>query len=230
MYCTYLTVYHGNKLPPFYIGSSKPNRIKKGYHGSVSSTKYGKIWESEIQQNPHLFKTYIITKHSSDTEAKQKELHFHRKLNVVKSSMYINMSEARVNGFFGRDVSGSNNPLYGKTGKENPRYGTKHSIETRLKMSITNSHPMSDSQKRKLSIANTGKKLSAESIIKAKETIRKKKEAGIYYTQIIKICPYCRFSGRGSAMKRYHFDMCHSKKDSSDVLFCTDLSIPFQCG
>ena len=31
MYCVYLTIYRGNKLPPFYIGYSSINKIKAGY-------------------------------------------------------------------------------------------------------------------------------------------------------------------------------------------------------
>jgi hypothetical protein len=138
IYCTYLTIYLGNKLPPFYIGSSTIDRIKSGYRGSVSSKKYKNIWESELKQNPHLFQTKIITTHKTSTEARQKELFFHESLNVVKSDMYINLSVARQKGFFGMDVSGTNNPRYGyKWGDEHPKgmLGKKHSDETKTKWS-----------------------------------------------------------------------------------------------
>lgn len=102
IYCTYLTIYKGNKLPPFYIGSTIVDKINKNYHGSVSSREYKKIWKSEIKSNPHLFKTIILTKHKLQKESILKELHFQIKLNVVKSSLYINLSYARPNGFFGR--------------------------------------------------------------------------------------------------------------------------------
>jgi hypothetical protein len=37
MYCVYLTIYKGNNLPPFYIGSTSIDKIDGGYHGSVMS-------------------------------------------------------------------------------------------------------------------------------------------------------------------------------------------------
>ena len=36
MYCTYLTIYLGNKLPPFYIGYTKIKNIEKNYNGTVT--------------------------------------------------------------------------------------------------------------------------------------------------------------------------------------------------
>jgi len=138
VFCTYLTIYRGNKLPPFYIGSCKLSKIEKGYHGSVSSKMYSKIWNKEHKENPNLFITKILTYHKIDTEAREKELYFHISLNVVKSPMYINMSSARKNGFFGMNVSGSNNPMYGKSRKENhPKgmLGKHHSTKTKQYMS-----------------------------------------------------------------------------------------------
>lgn len=138
IYCTYLTIYHGNKLPPFYIGSSRVDRIKNGYRGSVSSKKYKEIWKNELSNNPHLFKTYILTYHDSQKMSILKELFFHEKLNVVKSEMYINRSKARKNGFFGMDVSGSNNPMFGTDRSVNhPRgmFGKKHSENTKSEWS-----------------------------------------------------------------------------------------------
>ena len=139
IYCTYLTIYSGQKLPPFYIGSTRvSNIISKGYHGSVSSRKYKHIWLDELANNPQHFKTIIITRHLSRHEASIKELYFHEKLNVVKSSMYINESTARPNGFFGRDVSGKNNPRYGTTwGDNHPKgmLGKKHTEEAKMSIS-----------------------------------------------------------------------------------------------
>ena len=60
MYCVYLTTYKGNKLPPFYIGSTQVVQVERGYHGSVRSKKYEMMWKSELINNPHLFKTGFI--------------------------------------------------------------------------------------------------------------------------------------------------------------------------
>lgn len=136
IYCTYLTSYSGNKLPQFYIGSTSVKNIKEGYHGSVKSKKYQKIWTSELKEKPYLFKTSIISYHTSREEAIVKEKFFQKSLNVVKSDMYINMSLAQPKGFFGMSVAGENNPNKKKDDiqKYNYRRGPM-SEESREKMS-----------------------------------------------------------------------------------------------
>lgn len=114
IYCVYVTFYRGNKLPPFYIGSSTIEKVNEGYRGSVRSKEFRKLWESEIKNNQHLFKTIIISTHKTRKLAIEKELYFHTTLNVVKSKMYVNKSKANVGGYFGMDVAGVNNPNYGK--------------------------------------------------------------------------------------------------------------------
>lgn len=69
-YCTYLTLYSGNKLPPFYIGSTHVKNINKGYKGSVGSKNFGDIWKTELKENPELFKTKIISYHITKPEKK----------------------------------------------------------------------------------------------------------------------------------------------------------------
>lgn len=192
IYCTYLTVYSGNKLPPFYIGSTSVDKINKGYHGSVSSKKYKQIWYSELKNNPNLFRTHIITTHSTREEAIEMEYKFQRKLNVVKSKLYINQSLANVRGYHGRSVSGENNPFFGREhsieskrkisesnrGINNHMFGknlseqTKKTISDRTKIDIKNYHipsfgflgkKHSESVKEKLSEINLGKKHSEAS-------------------------------------------------------------------
>lgn len=144
IYCVYLTTYSGNKLPPFYIGSTSLHKISIGYHGSVKSKKYKNIWESELKINPHLFKTTVIKTFDNRQSAISKELFLQKSLSVIKSVMYINESYAQVNGCFGRDVSGSLNPAYQRTykptrktrdlqkknSKEFPRIWVKNNIES----------------------------------------------------------------------------------------------------
>jgi hypothetical protein len=119
-YCTYLTIYHGNKLPTFYIGSTLIEYVEKGYHGSVKSKKYKEIYKKEIVHNKHLFKTVIIKKYHSRKYAMYREKILQQKLNVVKSEMYMNMSIAKDFGWFGMKVSGKDNPVYGKRWKKTP--------------------------------------------------------------------------------------------------------------
>lgn len=53
-YCVYLTCYLGNKLPPFYIGSTTTIKVQSGYKGSVKSKQYKKIFEYETLNNSYL--------------------------------------------------------------------------------------------------------------------------------------------------------------------------------
>lgn len=128
IYCTYLTIYFGNKLPNFYIGSTSIDNIESGYRGSVLSKKYKKIWQLELKLNPHLFKTKIITTHPTREDATSKELKFQKQLNVVNSSMYINEALASPSGYFGRRLEKENHPSYGRK--------RQHSEESKLKMKL----------------------------------------------------------------------------------------------
>jgi hypothetical protein len=117
-YCIYLTVYYGNKLPPFYIGSSLVKYIENGYRGSVKSKKYKETYRKELSENGHLFKTIIIKKYYSRKYAMFRERNLQEKLNVVQSDMYMNMSIAKDFGWFGMKAKGVDNPVYGKRWKK----------------------------------------------------------------------------------------------------------------
>lgn len=114
IYCVYITTYHGNLMPSYYIGSSKVCKVESGYRGSVRSKKWRHIWESELTNNPSLFETKILSYHETRQDALSEELRIQLLNEVVKSHEWINESYARLNGYFGRDVSGSANPMYGK--------------------------------------------------------------------------------------------------------------------
>ena len=147
-FCTYITFYHGNKMPPFYIGSSSVDRVSKGYHGSVTSKAYSAIWKDELQHNPSLFKTRIIRTYPTREEALAREKILQEKLIVVRSNMYINLSTASKNGFFGMPVA-----------------GRKHSAETRKLLSMINlGKKASDETKAKMSSSHKGKQFSKQHI------------------------------------------------------------------
>jgi hypothetical protein len=119
IYCVYATTYSGpTELPFIYIGSSTVEKIKAGYKGSVSSRKWSKLWKQEIKDHPEYFLVRILICYASREEALQFELELQKELEVIKHPMCINESYAQVNGCFGRDVSGENNPMFGLT-KEN---------------------------------------------------------------------------------------------------------------
>ena len=119
IYCTYLVTYSGDKLPPFYIGSTSKEKIAKGYFGSVSSKKWKDIYKEELSKFPEKFKIQILETFSSRKDALEAELKLHIENNVVKSDQFINEALATVNGFFGMSVRG----------KDNHRYGKKHTPE-----------------------------------------------------------------------------------------------------
>jgi hypothetical protein len=123
IYCVYLTTYSGNKLPPFYIGSSSVERVNKGYRGSVLSRQYKHIWRDEIKACAHLFKTKIIKTYSTREEAITAEKRLQKALKVAESPMYINKGYA--GGAFGISLFG----------KDHPHYGKPRSIATRRKIS-----------------------------------------------------------------------------------------------
>lgn len=97
MYVIYLTAYRGNKLPPFYIGSTSLKRLQAGYVGSVASRRYSKIWEQERKQNPQLFSTKVISTRPTRKAATEREREIQLKMNVVKSSLYVNLAIACSN-------------------------------------------------------------------------------------------------------------------------------------
>ncbi len=136
-YAVYLTIYKGNKLPPFYIGYARYDRLKCGYHGSVSSKQYKQIWKNELFYNPNLFVTKIIRYFDNPKCAALYEETIQRKFNVHKNPMYINMS-----------ISGKAYNTYGPMLKE-----------TKNKISMSNKgRKFSNEHKRKLSESHKGQK------------------------------------------------------------------------
>lgn len=122
MFVAYLTIYSGNLLPPFYIGSTSLKRFQSGYHGSVNSKAYKQTYREELKNNPHLFDTCIISTHATSEEAREYERKYQVQVDAVKSSKFFNMSLASIDGFHGRDVSGKNNPMYGNHSNKGKAY------------------------------------------------------------------------------------------------------------
>ena len=149
MFCTYLTFYSGNKLPPFYIGSSNVIRIKNGYIGSVTSKEYSKIWNHERRNNPSLFKVKIISLHETREEAFLKEHSFQAALKVIESPLYVNKAYAQSK--------------FHMSGK-------KHSESTKAKMSVSHKGKKhTEETKKKISTAHVGKTFSEETRQKMSE-------------------------------------------------------------
>lgn len=121
MYCVYLTEYCGTKLPRFYVGSSSIEKISRGYRGSVTSKQFQEVWLSELRRHPELFNTKVLSIHETRKLALDAELKYQIEHDVVNDPAYINKSLAKPDGFFGMDVAGANNPMFGSN-----RTGEKH--------------------------------------------------------------------------------------------------------
>lgn len=100
-YSVYLTVYLGNDLPKFYLGSSSDDRLKGGYKGSVLSKQYKDIWKHKTKHNPELFKVIVISSFNTRKEAYSKEMKLQKILRVVDNPLYLNKSYANGSGRFG---------------------------------------------------------------------------------------------------------------------------------
>lgn len=128
IYCTYVTTYLGNKLPPFYIGSSSVERVNSGYRGSIKSKKWSGIFYNELKENPHLFFTEIIKTFDDKKSAVEYELQLQIANDVVKSKWFFNESLARDFGWHGMNNKGEANPVFGKRWKHNKEFGDKISL------------------------------------------------------------------------------------------------------
>jgi len=149
-------------MPPFYIGHTYIKRIQKGYHGSVQSKLYQSIWKAELKENPHLFKTTILSYHNSKEEANNKEKKFQLAFQVHKNSMYINQCITQTNFY---SIPYGNKNMLGKKHSEE----TKQKIrEARAKQKINHS----TETKEKIRKSLTGKKHSEETISKLTENAR----------------------------------------------------------
>jgi hypothetical protein len=210
-YCVYLTIYSGNKLPPFYIGSSSVKKISLGYNGSVCSTKYKDIWNLERKLNPSLFKTTIISTHNTRQEAYCKEEKLQKHLDVVKSPLYVNCSFA-IERF---DNTGITLSAEHKIKISNATKGIPKSTLTKLRMK----KPKTAEHNNKVSLAKKSMKpivcpyclLSGNKAVMTRFHFENCKQNPNYKDRDILTCPHCDIQGRGN-MTRYHFDNCKKRK------------------
>lgn len=114
-FVVYKVTYSGNNLSAkYYIGSTQKSKIDKGYRGSICSKKWHSKYYDELEKHPNLFNVEILSEWNNRKDAINEELRLHKFYDVVKSDLFFNESLACPNGFFGRDVSGENNPAYGR--------------------------------------------------------------------------------------------------------------------
>ncbi len=150
IYCVYLTCYRGNKLPPFYIGYSTVKKVNNGYRGTIQSKKYKTIFQQELKDNPHLFKTFIISKCVSRDEALKRESDFQRHFSVHKNSMYINMAISNKK-FYCTDHSFKRTESYGRKVSANNKKRWADPVEREFWMRALKSSKNTDAYKKKQS-------------------------------------------------------------------------------
>jgi hypothetical protein len=240
MFCTYLTIYRGKLLPPFYIGYTSIQKIQNGYRGSVKSTKYKHTWNTELQNNSHLFITKIISTHQTRQEALVKEDILHRSLQVIKNPLYIN--QAYASGCFGimvqteainakRSATQKGRPLSAehieKLAAANRAKATDPEFRARLRIATKKTpeqrkaigdglrgKPKSDEHKVNMSksrIGKPGKPRSQEHKDKMSKMF-----AGKRMNNNLRICPHCGKQGY-SNMNRWHFDNCKTKTSTTPL-------------
>lgn len=140
-FCTYLTIYKGNQLPPFYIGSTYVERIKHGYRGSVSSIEYKNIWKRELKNHPELFKTIILTYHLTRGEATEKEAQFQKQLKVISNPLYMNKVIIDRNGVWYQPSEEIRKKWStNRTGAGNPNYGRRYKLDEQARANISKGH------------------------------------------------------------------------------------------
>lgn len=141
-FCVYLITYRGNKLPPFYIGSTSLAKINAGYMGSVSSKQYKEIWKKEIQQNPHLFNVHVLSTHPTRNEASMKEATLQKKMNARSNSLYVNMADwhrGHLNYTHERSAEHNENLAKANRLKAKERIGFNHTEHAKKLISDKNS-------------------------------------------------------------------------------------------
>jgi NUMOD3 motif len=154
-FCVYLTKYNGHLMPPMYIGSRATiDVLENSYFGTVTSSKYKKIWKEELKQNPELFSVEIISCHDTRQEALDAEEQFQRLHDAVNSDLYINQAYAN---------------------KKFSNLGKKASDETRKKLSQSHKGKKFTAEHRQnLSDSRKGKDIGSK---RTEETKQKMREA-----------------------------------------------------
>lgn len=177
MYCVYMTEWlkwtEDCGLPRYYVGSSSVKNVMDGYKGSVSSREYKEFWTSTPRED---FKVEILTTHETRDESFEEEYQYQIKHDVVKSPLWFNRSLCVRNGFFGRDVSGENNPMYGKSRVgETRRPGTGENISKGQKLFYQTERGQQEKERSRRRMTNNNPSTDPETMKKIKETWKKNK-------------------------------------------------------
>ena len=170
-FCVYLTIYSGNKLPPFYIGSSSIDAVKNGYRGSVGSKKYTELWRYEIENHPELFKCKLVYKCRNRKEAYEKEKEWLKKLSCGKNLLYINQTRAHL-----ENIKKATLKITGKSWDE--IMGKEKADERRRKASISSKKSWTDEEYRENQLKKWNDPIEREKLINSMKGKKKKSVDG----------------------------------------------------
>jgi len=236
-----------SSLNKYYYGvqygtKANPDNLWKRY---FTSSKYVKQFREEFGE-PDIIQ--IRKTFTTKEQAIQWEFKIIQRMNIVRSEQWLNRSLAGQkfynDGFscighkhteeskqkMSTTKSGENNPMFGRTGELNSLFGTKHTIEHRLKIynsSIGKTHtletkhkmslsskgkPKTDEHKKKLSKPKSEEHKLKLSIAKQNMSIEtKSKMSNSAKNRPTFECPHCNKFFNQLNLNRWHNDNCKLK-------------------
>ena len=121
-----------------YVGSHswKWDGIDPNYYGS------GKIIKRAIEKyGKENFQVEVLYYYDTVEECRSHEARILTEYNVKDCPHSYNCKNGAI-GWISEDITGENNPMYGKRGKDTPMYGKHHTDATRKKLSQANKNVM----------------------------------------------------------------------------------------
>ncbi|MBC8428104.1 MAG: hypothetical protein H8D94_01385 [Candidatus Pelagibacter sp.] len=114
-----------------YQSNRKNTNCKSCSNSGINNPNYGKVrTKQSIQKMVEVRKhngSYVC---SDETKKKLSKAHIGK---IISKETKQKMSKSAM----GRDMSGVNNPMFGKSGKDSPRFGKIHTIETKRKIRLS---------------------------------------------------------------------------------------------
>jgi hypothetical protein len=210
---------------PSYLYIKTHNKTGLKYFGKTIQDPYiyegsGYYWESHINVHGYDVTTELLNHgnpYVDETEFKEAAMEFSIKNNIVESSEWANlrletgdggdtsMCENYINSIANRDMSGNNNPMWGKTS-----FAKGKTYEE-----IYGGEKAKELKKMRVEVA-TGRKLSEESLKKMANSISKSTKGILKGSQKIVTCIHCGKTGGVSLMNRWHFTNCKFKRNNNE--------------
>lgn len=107
-----------------YIGQHKSSTLDMNYKGSGKA-----LWNAINKYGKENFSVELLKECNSREELNKMEAFYIEKYNADKDRLFYNITPGKGQG------SGTNSPMYGKRGKDNPNYGSKRTEEQRRHIS-----------------------------------------------------------------------------------------------